>query len=163
MKSFGKVAMVALGVLALVVGFRQEPQAAGVMFAALTVAQVARPVKRMWSGSDRDAVKTMYDSLKTFRFGRVTVNVANMAAGAEVDTVIALPTATFGAVTAATHMVFVQPPDTLNAGIYIRRWWISAANQVTITTRNETGGAVDPAAADFAILVLAPYDVSTLL
>jgi hypothetical protein len=130
---------------------------------ALTFAQTVKKIKRAFSSSDRDAFYQMYKSLASFRAARVNVNPGNIVGGAELDVVVALPVASFGTVKAATHLLDVYPPDTLEAGIYIRRGWISADNQATITLRNETAGAVDPAAADWIFETKSPLDLSNLL
>jgi hypothetical protein len=129
----------------------------------MALAQIARKIKRAWGGSERDALKGIHESLSTFRFALVSKDIASLAAGAEADETFALPEADFGTVTADTHLAFVFTPSTLNAGIYIRRVWISANNVVTATFRNETGGVVNVASLSYPILVLAPRNLSTVL
>lgn len=123
--------------------------------------QTTKKVKRAWGGSDREALKQLVTAVQAIRFGEVSVNPASAAAGAEVGAVVALPEADFGTI-AAGALVFVQPPAAFEAGLYVRRWWISAPNQLTVTVRNETAGAIDAAAANWTVLVLNPVNLSVL-
>lgn len=124
--------------------------------------QLTAKLKRIWGSSDTDAIRALVEEMAgKIRFGEVSINAGNLVAGAEADVAVTLPAGTFGTV-ASGALVFVQPPAALEAGIYLRRWWISAANQLTVTLRNETGGAVDPAAATFTVLVLQNKKASVL-
>jgi hypothetical protein len=68
----------------------------------------------------------------------VTVDLASIAAGATLDTVVTVTGAALG------NGVVVNPPANLPAGLL---WaaWVTAADKVTVRVKNETGAAVDAA------------------
>lgn len=82
------------------------------------------------------------------------VNPANLAAGAEADLAVALPAGTIPAADVAYSIVVPIPPSTLNAGLYVRKARVSAADEITLTIRNETAGAIDAAAATWTFFLV---------
>lgn len=108
-------------------------------------------VKRAWAGGATEALKAVVEGLQHITQFVVNVNPANIVAGAEVDTVVAVPAAE-GVKNGDTILCIV--PAALNAGVYLRRCFANADNSITITLRNETAGAIDPAAADYRFIRL---------
>jgi hypothetical protein len=83
--------------------------------------------------------------------GSVSIDPASLSAGAEADTSVTVTGAPVGAV------VIVNPPTAgFSAGIELCGAWVSAANTVKVRIRNNTGGAVDQAAASCPYVIVCP-------
>jgi len=83
--------------------------------------------------------------------GTVSIDPASLAAGAEADTSVTITGA------AVNSVVVISPPAAgLTSGIEICGAWVSAADTVKVRLRNNTGGAVDQAAATCAYLIVCP-------
>lgn len=81
--------------------------------------------------------------------GTVSVNPANLADGAEADTSITITGAAVG------DTVILNPPTAgLTAGILICGAWVSATDTVKVRLANQSGGAVDEAAADWSYCII---------
>jgi hypothetical protein len=115
--------------------------------------QTTTEIVRVWGTSALEFLKALFDNANRIVIGEVSVNPANLAGGAEGDTVVALPAGT----AAAGDLVFVQEPAALEAGLYRRRAWINATDSLTITLRNETGGAIDGADRVWTYCIVKPH------
>lgn len=113
-------------------------------------------VLRKWA-FDPDPLKALVEELNKIKYGEVAVNPASIAAGAEGDTVVALPAGT----AAAGNVLLMQPPATLEAGLYLRRAWVSATDQITLTLRNETAGAIDGANLTWTYVLMSHREITT--
>lgn len=82
-----------------------------------------------------------------------SVNFGSMASGAENTQTVTVTGASVG------DLVLVNQASTLNAGVYIRQVYVSAPNTVTLVARNETGGTIDPAGANY---VFAVYPIASI-
>jgi hypothetical protein len=107
--------------------------------------QSSQDIKRQWGGSDLEVLKQLVE--RSPIFGEVSINPANLAAGAEGETTVSIAAALPSGVSAsAGDLVFVMPPSNLEAGLMLKTWRISATNTLGVTLRNVSGGAVDGAA-----------------
>jgi hypothetical protein len=94
-------------------------------------------------GAFDDAAAVSQQVAEGIIYGEVGVNPGNLAAGAEAETIVALPAGT-GVV---GDLVFVQPPNdgTLEAGLVPLGARINAVDSLAIKLRNVSGGAIDGA------------------
>ncbi|MFL5912769.1 MAG: hypothetical protein ACJ768_19660 [Gaiellaceae bacterium] len=122
--------------------------------------QAVRNIIRRWTDSSNSLhpLSALVEEWNKEKVGEVSVNPPNILAGARADVVIALPAGT----AAAGDMVLVQPPPTLEAGLVASRFWISAADQLTITIYNPTAGAIDGAALNWTYVILAGKQLSVI-
>jgi phosphoribosylaminoimidazole (AIR) synthetase len=80
---------------------------------------------------------------------KVSVNPPSIATVAEADLAV-----TVTGIQTTDVLVAVSPSGPSNAGYYVRRAVVSAADTVTVTFRNESTGTVDPAALDMTFVFI---------
>lgn len=106
--------------------------------------QAARSIIRRWTAAlGLHPLGAIVEEWNKEVYGEVSVNPPNIIAAGTADVVVALPA---GTAPLGTEGVLVQPPPTLEAGLFCRKAWISGVDQLTITVGNYSAGAVDGAA-----------------
>lgn len=115
-----------------------------------TTTKVAPSTANLGKGS---AVYEAIAALNNFFYGEATIDPASIAAGAEAEVTATLTPPT-GVTFAAGDLVFVMTAPGLEAGIYVRRARISAANTLALVFRNETAAAVDPVSGVYTYLII---------
>lgn len=114
--------------------------------------QPVKQVVRTWGTSALEAAKAFFDGFNAVKFGEVNINPAALAAGATAETAVALPAGT----AAAGDLVFVQPPQALEAGLVPIGARISAADTLSVRLYNPTAAALDGAALTWTYLIVTP-------
>ena len=122
--------------------------------------QTVRSVIRRWTESSDSVhpLSALVEEHNKIKIGEVAVNPPDLATLARADVVVALPAGT----AAAGDLVFVQPPAALEAGLFVTRAWINAADSLTLTIANYLGGNVNGAALNWTYLVVPVKQLAVL-
>ena len=104
--------------------------------------QASQDIKREWGDGSVEAMPFLLDGLPLF--GEVSIDPANLAANTQAETTVSIAAALPAGYTAAAgDLVFVQPLNTLEAGLVAVSARIAATNTLGVTIRNTTAGAID--------------------